>query len=101
MSSSGEIVPNRLEVVDFAVEHDPDWSVRCAHRLLAAGEVDNGESTVPHDGTVAALLPVLVRPPVVDGSVHPIQQGLIRQTVPRLGISEDETTHDDLSKPVG
>src|SRR6266851_9869491 len=98
MSSSGEIVPNRMEVVDFAVEHDPDWSVRCAHRLLAAGEVDNGEPTVPHDGAVAALLAVLVRASVADRGVHPVQQRLIRQSIPRLGISENETAHDiDLS----
>ncbi len=60
---------------------NPDMLVWGTHRLLPPGEVDNGEPTVPHDGTVQALLPMLVRPSVADGSVHPAQRGLIRQTI--------------------
>src|SRR6266581_9326754 len=94
MSSASELVPDCVEVVDFAVEHDPDFPVGRAHRLLPASEVDNGEPAVTHDGTLEALLPVLVRPPVADGSIHPVQQGLIGQTITHLGISKNETAHE-------
>src|SRR6266705_388180 len=96
MSSASELVPDCVEVVDFAVEHDPDFPVGRAHRLLPAAEVDNGEPAVAHDGTVEALLPMLVRPTVADGSIHPVQQGLIRQTIAGPGVSEDETAHQPI-----
>ncbi len=93
MSSGSELVPNRVEVVGFAVEHDADFPVGRAHRLLPAAKVDNGEPAVAHDGTLEALLPMLVRPPVAHGSIHPAQQGLIRQTIASPGISENEPAH--------
>src|SRR6266513_3754212 len=96
MSGGSELVPDRVEVVDFAVEHDPDFSVGRAHRLLPPAEIDNGEPTVAHDGTLAALLPMLVRPPVAHRSIHPAQQGLIRQTIASPGISENETAHQPI-----
>jgi hypothetical protein len=51
---------------------------------------------VAHDGTLEAFLPMLVRPPVADGSVHPTQQGLIRQTIASPGVSENETAHQPI-----
>src|SRR5437660_1604583 len=96
MSSGSELVPDCVEVVDFAVEHDPDFPVGRAHRLLPAAEVDNSEPAVAHDGAVEALLPVLVRPPVADGSIHPAQQRLIGQTIASPGISENETAHQPI-----
>ena len=36
-----ELGPQLLEVVDFAVEDDPDRLVGIGHRLVAAGEIDD------------------------------------------------------------
>jgi len=45
---------------------------------------------------------MLVRPSMADDTVHPVQPGLVRQTIAGLGISENETAHHtDLSKTDG
>ncbi|SRR5260370_28612549 len=93
MPGGSELVADRVEVVDFTVEHDPDLPVRGAHRLLTAGDVDNGEAAVTHGGTVGALLSVLVRPAMANCSVHPAQQNLIGQTIAGLGVCENEAAH--------
>ena len=99
MPGGSELVSNRAEIVDLAVEHDQDLTVRRAHRLPPPGDVDNGEPTVSHDGAVAARLPMPVRASMAEGRVHSVKQRLIRQAIARLGVSENETAHEfDLSK---
>src|SRR5689334_12654450 len=94
ISWGSELLLNRAEVVDFAVEHDPDLPVGRAQRLLPPCEVDDAEPAVAHNGTAEVLLPMLVRPPVTDGGIHSAEHGLIRQAIAGPGISENETTHD-------
>src|SRR5688572_26800446 len=96
MPGVGKRISNCVEVVDFAVEHDPEPSVRGTHRLLPAGDVDNGETTVPHDGMLETLLPVLVRPSVADGGVHPFEQGFIGQAISRLGVCDNKAAHQPI-----
>src|SRR5215470_2559040 len=43
MSTAFEILAQFLEVVDLAVEDDPDRFLGIGHRLMPAGEVDDGE----------------------------------------------------------
>ena len=93
MAGRRQLVAHRFEVVYFAVKDNPDLSVRAAHRLLAASNVDNGQTPVAHNGAVQHFLPMLVRSAVADGGIHEVQPSLIRQATAGFGIGEDKTAH--------
>ena len=93
-----ELVADRLEVVDLAVEDDPHLAVRRTHRLRPAFDIDDGEAAVAHHRPRAARAPLPVGPPVPDRGVHAGEQRLIGQPVALSGKGEHEAAHDSLSR---
>src|SRR5690606_17241392 len=65
-----ELVPERLVVVDGAVEDDPDRAVLIAERLVAALGVDDGEPAVGEANGAIDPLPVIVRTAVPERRGH-------------------------------
>src|SRR6185312_6944533 len=75
-----------LEIVDFAVENDCDRMVLVEHRLLAMGDVDNGEPAVTKADAAIDVESRSVRPAMGKGIGHPHQQ----RAVDRAGGAEIE-----------
>src|SRR5262249_32201466 len=58
------------EIVDFAVEHDPDRLVFVVDGLVSAGEVNDAEPAHAEPGSAAGVDALVVRPAVDDGAAH-------------------------------
>ena len=78
----GEAVPlalqlgaELLEVIDLPVEGDPDGAVLVAHRLVAAGEVDDAQPPLPEGHAAVGVRAPLVRAPVHEPGAEPLHLG--------------------------
>ena len=63
-----------LEVVDFAVEHHDDRAVLVEQRLLAGGQVDDGQAPVPQPQPGLQMQAAFVGAAMELGFVHAMQQ---------------------------
>src|SRR5205807_489579 len=77
VAAAAEAMPAGLEqrmklrvVVDLAVEDDPDGFVLVAHRLMAAGAVDDAKPGVPERHEVVAERARVVGPAMVERRDH-------------------------------
>jgi hypothetical protein len=59
-----------MEVIDLAVEDDPDCPVLVADWLPTARKIDNGESTMPERHGAVCVEPLVVRTSMTDGARH-------------------------------
>ena len=73
-----ELGAQPLEVVDLAVEDDPDGAVLVVDRLVAAGEVDDREPAHPERGAVPREPALPVGPAMHDRGQHPLDAGVAR-----------------------
>ncbi len=74
------------EVVDFAVEGDPDVAVFVGHGLLACGGVDDGKAAVTEGDVGADEVSVAIGSAMGDGAGHAADGGVIRD---RLLMGDD------------
>ena len=68
-----EPLPQLPEVVDLAVERDPDRPVLVAHRLVAAGQIQDGEPALAQRHGPVDVVALVVRPAVAQGVAEPTQ----------------------------
>ena len=80
------------EVVDLAVEDDPDRAVFVGDRLVTPRAVDDGEAAHGEADAPVQMAPVLVRPPVADGLAHPPEQLGVHAAV-AAAHDPDDSTH--------
>ena len=81
---SGELLAQRVKIVDFAVEHDGMRPVRARHRLGTAGDVDDGKPAVSQVDGAGFEIAVGIGPAVDERTGHGPDQ-------PRRGrIGSDE-----------
>ena len=73
MAERFELRPNLSEVVDLAVEDDPDCPVLVGQRLIAGGEIDDAETPMAEADAGADEEAVGVRSPVRDDRCHRCQ----------------------------
>src|SRR5262249_1617244 len=85
------------EVVNFAVENDPDRAVVVGHRLVAAGAVDDAEPAHGDDGVGLGMNAALVGTAVDQHGVHAVDDVRIY----RVMKVDDSTNaaHSGLSTP--
>ena len=78
-----------LEVVDLAIEDDPDGFILVGHGLRTRAQVDDGQTAMAEaDGTTKVhALPI--RPPMGDGLEHGANQGL---SDPGTGVKDQFTS---------
>jgi hypothetical protein len=91
------------EVVDLAVENDPDGLVFVRKRLLAGLHVDDGEAA---EGEAAAALCVAVGAGVVRAAVdklggHDVERGGINATLRVDAQDTGDPTHDRIIMKIG
>src|SRR5260370_28218605 len=65
-----QLVPERLEVVNLAVENDPDALVFVAKGLVAAGNVNDGKPAHAQPDAAAMVLAEVVRTTMGDDAAH-------------------------------
>ena len=70
MSPAFELLAELAEVVDLAVEDDPDRLLGVGHRLMAAGQIDNRQSAKAEAERTRDVHALIVRPTVGDGPTH-------------------------------
>ncbi len=63
--------PQFLEVVDLAVEDNPDRLLGIGHRLMPSAEVDDGQAAEAESERTGEEIPLVVRAAMGDGSRHP------------------------------
>ena len=78
-------------VVDFAVEGEPDRARLRAHRLGAAGQVNDAESGVSEASLVQRLHAVTVWAAVPEGTDHDVEDRRVRRPAVKIHISGDAT----------
>ena len=70
VTTAFEFLAQLAIVVDFAVENDPPRLVGIVNRLLAAFQIDDGESTHRETDTIVEIKAVFVRTAMMDRRVH-------------------------------
>src|SRR5262249_14592201 len=70
VSAAFELGAQLLEVVDLTVEDDPGGLLGVGHRLMAAGQVDDGESTEAQPDRAVQVVALVVGTPVHDSPCH-------------------------------
>ena len=66
------------EVVDLAVEHDPDGTVFVVDGLMASGEVDDAQPPHPERDAVVHPHPFVIRAAMADDLAHAVDERLAR-----------------------
>ena len=79
VTAGGQEPTEVVMVVDLAVEHNPDLSVFIGHRLLAAGAVDDGKTTMAKLDPGGVERAAAVRPAMVEGVGHGLDRGCHRR----------------------
>src|SRR5262249_18001985 len=59
------------EVVDLAVEDDPDGAFRVGHRLMPAGQVDDRQTAEAEPERPIEVIPVVIGAAMHDAGRHP------------------------------
>src|SRR5215813_9509106 len=90
MAATLELVSQLTEVVDLAVENDPDHLLGIRHRLMAAGEIDDREAPEPEAERAGEEVPFVIGPAVRDRPCH----GLDVHTSDRSAAREVELSAD-------
>jgi hypothetical protein len=78
MAARLQLAPQRGEVVDLAVEHAREVAVGRAHRLRAAGEVDDRQAAETERERAVAVVAFVVRAAMLQRSRHALQHSLRR-----------------------
>ena len=73
MAARLQLAPQRGEVVDLAVEHARELAVGGAHRLRAAGDVDDRQAPEAERERPVAVVAFVVRTAVLKTSGHVLQ----------------------------
>jgi hypothetical protein len=83
MAGGGELVAQRAEVVNFAVEDHPYGTVLVVDRLLAGGQVDDGQAAHAQRDAVGEVCTLIVGPAMPDDIAHTLNEELLRIPVER------------------
>jgi hypothetical protein len=75
VAAAFEIGTKFLEVVDLAIEDDPDGTVFIEDGLMTAGNVDNAEAGHAEAGTILREDALIVGAAMNDGLTHPVDGG--------------------------
>ena len=70
VSRRNQLAPQRLVIVDFAIEHDPARVVFVGHRLTPADPVDDRETAVSDRRMEVGVVPLSIRTPMHERSRH-------------------------------
>ena len=97
VAARGELRDELLVVVDLAVEDDDDAAVLVVERLLAGGEVDDGEPAVAETEARLDVHPAFVRAAVVLGLVHAVEQRAIDPALAASVEDADDAAHGALA----
>ena len=93
MAKRFEVLPERFEVVDLAIEDDPDRAVFVRHGLVPAAQVDDRQPAMPERDGAVDVQTCIVRPPVSQDVAHPFQHGSVGRFVPRKVDESADATH--------
>ncbi len=93
MAKGAKFGENVAVVVDFAVEDDPHLAVGTRHRLLTAGQIDDGEPAMGHHRPMGRFRALLVGTAVGKHAVHRPERVLAGEAALALGVDEYETAH--------
>src|SRR5690606_20998535 len=89
------------EVVDLAVEDDRHRAVLVEQRLLAGGEVDDGQAPVRERDARLEVVATFVRAAMVLDVVHALHEGTVEVAL-AAGVEEaGDATHDRMSSLSG
>src|SRR5206468_2292648 len=92
-----ELLPELAEVVDLAVEDDPDCLPGIGHGLMASAQVNDGEPAKAEPDRTEDVVALVVRPSVNEGLghlLHVVQND--RGPVPEIELSANPTHGDQL-----
>src|SRR3954469_20939387 len=101
MPAGKQPCPQRLIVVDLAIEDDVERAVLVRHRLMAAGDVDDAEPAHADRHAGRNMIPAVVGASVPNGVTHPAQPlgriGTIRQATGEAGYSTHRSSIDSIA----
>src|SRR5262245_43190043 len=94
VSAALELGAQLLEVVDLTVEDDPDGLLGVGHWLMAAGQVDDGESTEAQPYRAVQVMALVVGTPVDDSRGHRLD--VVQQNVGAVAevVLSADSAHD-------
>ena len=101
VATAFQLPPQRLEVVDLAVEHEPQRAVLVAHRLRGPRrEVDDAEPPHPEPDRAVDPDALVVRPAMAKGRGHAAKQILSRRGTVEMNRAGDATHGLDVPRRV-
>src|SRR5260221_11644836 len=59
------------EIVDLAIENDPDFLRTVRHGLMPSSQVDNREASEAESERTGKIIPLVIRSPMGDRPCHP------------------------------
>ena len=62
-------------VKNFAVVDNPEAAIFVGHRLMAAGRIDNAQSTLAEEGWRSLIMTIVIGATMTKGVGHPPQDG--------------------------
>ena len=72
MAPVDQILVQGLEIIDLAIEDDPNRSVLVRHGLVSTGEVDNTQAVEGQADVASQIDSVVVRPAMPGDFAHPV-----------------------------
>jgi hypothetical protein len=97
MTRPFEFSPERLVIVDFAIEHDPSGAKFVGHRLAAGHEINDAQSAVRKVDRVCDVTTALVGSAVADAIGHATEYAF-RVMSRRRGDETSYSTHGNFSR---
>jgi hypothetical protein len=94
-----EHIPEFTEVINLAVEGDPDSAVFVGHRLMSGrGKIDDAESSLSKCRGAIGVDPCIIRSPVHEPIAHPRQRVTIRRAAIQVNDSGYATHENEVSR---